>query len=57
MKMLQYSSDYIKLALENGGVTLKGFTFSGSDQPEHLTVDGESVTVGVCDSGRPEMVP
>ena len=40
------SSDYIKLALENGGFTLKGFTFSASDLPEHLTVDGESVTVG-----------
>ena len=40
------SSDYIKLALENGGFTLKGFTFSGSDPPEHLMVDGECVTVG-----------
>ena len=31
------STDYLKLALENGGFTQKGFTFSGSDPPEHLT--------------------
>ena len=34
------------MALEKGGFSLKGFTFSGRDPPEHLSNDGKSVTVG-----------
>ena len=40
------TTDNFKLALEKGGFTLKGFTFSGSDPPEHLSKDGKSVAVG-----------
>ena len=47
MKKALISTDYLKLALENGGFMPKGFTFSGSDPPEHLIVDGGSVTVGL----------
>ena len=39
-------TDNLKIALEQGGLTLKGFTFSGHDPSPHLTNDGESVTVG-----------
>ena len=39
-------TDHLKIDLEQGGFTLKGFTFSGHDPPPHLTNDGESVTVG-----------
>ena len=40
------TTDELKMALEKGGFILKGFTFSGSDPPEHLSKDGKSVTVG-----------
>ena len=40
------STTELKMALEKGGFSLKGFTFSGSDPPEHLSNDGKSVTVG-----------
>ena len=40
------TTDELKLALEKGGFSLKGYTFSGYDPPEHLSEDGESVTVG-----------
>ena len=39
-------TDNLKFALEQGGFTLKGFTFSGHDPPPHLTNNWESVTVG-----------
>ena len=39
-------TDDLKVALEHGGFTLKGFTFSGRDPPDHLTDNGESITVG-----------
>ena len=32
-------TDGLKMALEKGGFTLKGFTFSGFDPPEHLNDD------------------
>ena len=32
------TTDELKMALEKGGFILKGFTFSGSDPPEHLTL-------------------
>ena len=41
------TTDNIKMALEMGSWTLKGYTFSGCDPPEHLSKDGKSVTVGV----------
>ena len=40
------NTDELKMALEKGGFSLKGFTFSGHDPPEHLSNDGKSVTVG-----------
>ena len=39
-------TDELKLSLENGGITLKGFTFSGKDPDENLSADKKSVTVG-----------
>ena len=40
------TTDDLKLALEKAGFKLKGFTFSGSHPPEHLSKDGETVVVG-----------
>ena len=37
--------DEIQVALARGGFALKGFTTSGNDPPEHLTQDGQSVSV------------
>ena len=39
--------DEIQVALRKGGFTLKGFTISGSDPPEHINNDQKSVTVGL----------
>ena len=39
------TTDEMKIVLIRGGFLLKGFTFSGSDPPEHLTEDGISVKV------------
>ena len=41
-KTLQVT-DQIQVALSIGGFSLKGFTISGSDPPEHLTSDGKSI--------------
>ena len=38
------TTDELKMALEKGEFILKGFTFSGSDPPEHLSKDGKSVS-------------
>ena len=38
-------TDQINLAVGTGGFSMKGFTFSGSDPPEHLSKDGKSITV------------
>ena len=38
-------TDQIQAAVGKAGFTLKGFTISGSDPPEHLTVDGKSIHV------------
>ena len=40
------STDNLKLALEMGGFTPKGFIFSGNNPPDQLSKDGLSVTVG-----------
>ena len=45
-KEVQKTTDELKVGLEKGGFTLKGFTISGSNPPEHLSHDGESVIVG-----------
>ena len=37
--------DEIQVAIGQGGFDLKGFSMSGRSPPEHLTQDGESVTV------------
>ena len=37
--------DEIQAAIRQGGFDLKGFSISGRSPPEHLTQDGESVTV------------
>ena len=39
------TADELTLVLMHGGFCLKGFTFSGSDPPKHLSEDGESVNV------------
>ena len=39
-------TDELKLALEKGGFSLKGFTFSGHDPLENLSSDQESVLIG-----------
>ena len=39
------TADNLKLVLGKGGFNLKGFTFSGSDPPEHLANDDSSVNV------------
>ena len=38
-------TDELQVAVGNGGFTLKGFTMSGSDPPEHLSNDSKSVAV------------
>ena len=38
-------TDQVQAAVGQAGFTLKGFTISGSDPPEHLTVDGKSIHV------------
>ena len=38
-------TDQVENAVNQGGFALKGCTISGSDPPEHLSTDGESVTV------------
>ena len=38
--------DELKVGLEPGGFTLKGFTFAGSDPDVHLSADGKSNNVG-----------
>ena len=40
------STEELKLCLEKGGFTLKGFSFSGRDPDIALSVDGEYVMVG-----------
>ena len=40
------ATDELRLCLEKGGFTLKGFTFSGQDPEEELSADGQSVMVG-----------
>ena len=40
------ATDELKLSLEKGGFTLKGFSFSGSMPDEKLSVDGVFVSVG-----------
>ena len=39
------TADNLKLVLGKGGFNLKGFTFSGSDLPEHLANNDSSVNV------------
>ena len=39
------TTDQLVLALEKGGFSLKGFTFSREDPPSHLSEDGVSVSV------------
>ena len=39
-------TEQLSLALAKGGSSLKGFTFSGRDPPEHLSNGGESIMVG-----------
>ena len=39
-------TDEVKISLEPGGFTLKGFTFAGSDPGVHLSTDGKSINVG-----------
>ena len=39
-------TDEVKLCLEKGGFTLKGFTFSGRDPDPTLSTDGKSISVG-----------
>ena len=39
-------TDELKLALEKGGFSLKGFTFSGHEPPGNLSNDQESVSIG-----------
>jgi hypothetical protein len=38
-------TDQIQAAVGKGGYSLKGFTISGSDPPDHLTIDGKSITI------------
>ena len=38
-------TDNLKLAPEKGGFSLKGYTFSGFNPPDHLSKDGLSITV------------
>ena len=38
-------TDNLMIVLTKGGFSLKGITFSGFDPPEHLSKDGESITV------------
>ena len=38
--------DELKVGLETGGFTLKGFTFVGSDPDVHSSADGKSINVG-----------
>ena len=40
------TTDQLTIALSKGGFSLKGFTFSGKDPPEHLSNDKNSVVVG-----------
>ena len=40
------ATDELKLSLEKGGFTLKGFSFSGREPDESLSTDKESVSVG-----------
>ena len=40
------STDQVKLSLEKGGFTLKGFTFSGEDPDDHLSADGKMIMTG-----------
>ena len=40
------TTDDLKIGLETGGFTLKGFTFSGIAPDEKLSSDGESILVG-----------
>ena len=39
-------TDYLVNVLKQGGFDLKGITFSGSNPPDHLSEDGESILVG-----------
>ena len=39
-------TDDLKVVLNRGGFVLKGITESGSDPPDHLSEDGESILVG-----------
>lgn len=45
-KLVENKTNQLCLALVKGGFNLKGFTCSGQDPPEQLTLDGKSVTVG-----------
>ena len=39
-------TDELKVGLETGGFTLKGFAFAGSDPDVHLSADGKSINEG-----------
>ena len=39
------TADQLELVVNEGGFTLKGFTFSGQDPPKDLSSDGKSVSV------------
>ena len=45
-KEVNETTDQLSIALAKGGFSLKGFTFSGQNPPEHLSDDGKSITVG-----------
>ena len=44
-KNLLKLTDELELVINKGGFTLKGITVSGSDPPQHLSNDGESISV------------
>ena len=45
MNLVHETTDNLKVVLSKGGFGLKGFTFSGSDPPEHLDNGDKSINV------------